>query len=418
MIDTDDKYLSQEHHKGDRLMEQSILVRQPIFDKSLDVFAYELIMHDKTCERLLSVDERQEKTAELIEAAFFGIDLATLLNKKSALIPFEANKLQEEIIRLMPKEQVIISLVGADKLTESALQLLKRLQADGYRFAVNVREPEDLKQPVCEMADFIKIENSANSLPELIEVAKSKEYAVIATMIDAYDDVDSCKETGFDFFQGSFISRPNIIEGKKIESNQTVILKILSELQSPDIEVEDIERIVCQDATLSYKLLRFINSAAFALPRKISSLREAVVRLGQAQIKRLAMLMSLTAISDKPSELTQIAMVRAKMCELISEKLNLPNSKSYFTVGLFSTLDAMLDKPLADILQELPLSDDLNQALLAHAGEMGEMLENILAYEFGNWDKIQSDSLAFDVFQEAYFKSIEWAGELGKALSS
>jgi EAL and modified HD-GYP domain-containing signal transduction protein len=160
---------------------------------------------------------------------------------------------------------------------------------------------------------------------------------------------------------------------------------------------------------MSYKLMRYINSAAFTLSTRVDSIHHAIVYLGEKEIKRWATLITLTGIDDKPDELITTSLIRGKMCELISATTNLPNKDSAFIVGMFSTLDAMMDQPLQDILGALPLNPDILAALLNRKGPYAMILDSVLAYERGEWDRLQPDVTDVDIIADNYLRSLEWA---------
>ena len=395
-------------------MTKPVLIRQPIFDRDLNVAAYELMLYDRSSEQLM--ESGTAAIPEALNAAFFENDFEQLLNHKKAIIPFSKSFLEPDIVSGFPADKIVLFLSDHKNLDASDIEKIKHFKSQGYQFAIALHEEEDLNRELIALCDFIKINYNAEFVDSLFESDQKEQPIIIASMIENYDKINACKEKGFQCFQGSFISKPNIIENKKIDSSQTVLLKILSELQKPNIEFEEIEKVVSQDANLSFKLLQYINSAAFASTRKIGSLREAIVRLGQGKIKQLVNIMSLTAASDKPSELMQISMIRAKMCELIAQELKLPNASSFFTVGLFSTLEAVLDMSWESLFQTLPLTDDLKNALMRYEGSMGEVLQNTIHYEVGDWQSIEEKHIDFDMYQESYLASVGWAGELLRAI--
>ena len=221
---------------------------------------------------------------------------------------------------------------------------------------------------------------------------------------------------GFEYFQGYFLSKPNVVEGQRLPASRLNLLILLSRIRTPGIEFREVEEIILQDVSLSYKLLRLINSAFYTKHTEIKSIRQALTFLGLRQIQDWVSLIFLSQIEDKPRDLMTTAMVRAKMCEILGLSLNKKISDISFTVGLFSVLDALLDMPLEDILSSLPLSDDVSSALLQHKGQLGEILNTVIAYERGNWEDTLSLDLDPEVLKEAYLKSISWAAEIEKLL--
>ncbi len=219
-----------------------------------------------------------------------------------------------------------------------------------------------------------------------------------------------------DLLQGNFYTLPATRDSQKIPPSAQTLMELLVKLQDPEVEADDLALIINQDVTLSYKLLRLINSAFFGLPRQVGSTREAVVMLGHNKIKTWASLLCLSGLDHKPNELRSVAMIRARMCELLA-KFYKGHGEVFFAAGLFSTLDALLDKPLANLLDSLPLSDELRSALVDKQGAAGQALQDVLRYERGDWQAIDNSPLPVEVLVRAYLDAIYWAKELNLQLS-
>ncbi|MFQ5509798.1 MAG: EAL and HDOD domain-containing protein, partial [Leptospirillia bacterium] len=238
----------------------------------------------------------------------------------------------------------------------------------------------------------------------------------LAEKVETQEQFEFCRDLGFDYFQGHFLSHPKVIQGRRITTNRMPVLRLLAELNSPDARVDKLETLIGQDISLSYRLLRYINSAFFNLTREVDSINHALVLLGLKDVRRWATLISLAESSDKPHELMVTAMVRAKMCELLAEELGESNPDGFFTVGLFSVLDALMDAPMEEMLEALPLSEDISQALLAHEGKFGKVLSCTLAYEDGNWKDVSILDMEPGKVRAAYLEAITWVDQADLAL--
>ena len=206
------------------------------------------------------------------------------------------------------------------------------------------------------------------------------------------------------------------MRGQRLPNNRLAILHLLSRLQNPDVSPGELENLIAQDVAFSFRILRYVNSAAFALPRKIESVHQAVVILGLQTIKSWTILMAMSKVDDKPAELVVTAMVRGKMAEAMAKSLGSPNPESFFTVGLFSALDALMDNTMEEILTQLPLADHITDALLHHKGAHGEALQCVLSYERGEWDQIQYTSLTMPQISDCYLAAVQWATEVCQQL--
>ncbi|NQY26923.1 MAG: HDOD domain-containing protein [Piscirickettsiaceae bacterium] len=236
-----------------------------------------------------------------------------------------------------------------------------------------------------------------------------------ATNVNSLDNYALCKSNSLDLLQGQFYTLPSAQEKKKISPSMQIVMELLVKLQDPDIEPEDLANTLNQDISLSYKLLRLINSAFFGLPREVNSIQQALVMLGFNKIKTWVSLLSLSGLDDKPIELRIVAMTRARMCELLAKYYN-GSPETFFAVGLFSTLDALMDKPLASLLANLPLSPELQSALLDKEGGAGHALQDVLNYEQGNWQAISDSAIPVEVLARVYLDAIHWAKELNNQL--
>jgi EAL and modified HD-GYP domain-containing signal transduction protein len=233
--------------------------------------------------------------------------------------------------------------------------------------------------------------------------------------VDSTSIYEECKHIPAELIQGQFYKIPVISDANKLSPSNQTLLELLVKLQDPDTPPEDLAETINQDVSLSYKLLRLINSAFFGLPREISSTKQAIVMLGHNKIKTWASLLSLSGLDDKPSELRVLAMVRARMCELLATYYK-GDADMFFAAGLFSTLDTLMDKPLAMILERLPLSPELTEALLEKSGVTGQALSDVLNYEDSNWQGLTSSSLPVEVLANAYIEALNWASQLNLQL--
>jgi EAL and modified HD-GYP domain-containing signal transduction protein len=205
------------------------------------------------------------------------------------------------------------------------------------------------------------------------------------------------------------------VTGKGIPSNRLTQMRLMTVLQDPHCELEELERSITNDLGVSFRLLRWINSAYFSLPRTVNSVREALVLLGVRNVRSWALLMTLATIDDQPSELIRTAMVRAKMCELIAKAIDRPDPDAHFTVGLFSVVDAFMNMRMDDVLSELPLSPEVAGALRDHSGPLGEVLSWVLTYERGRFDCLEPAPEADAMLRDAYLVALRFAEEANTA---
>jgi len=242
------------------------------------------------------------------------------------------------------------------------------------------------------------------------QVAMLQDYPVrlLAEKVEDQGMYDQCLALGFEYFQGYFFCKPQILEGVSLSSNRMAIVLLLAKLQDPQIEIPELEDLVKNDVALSVKLLRYVNSASIGLPRSVDAISQAIVLVGTERMRQWASLLVLAQTGEKPSELMRVALIRARMCESLCPLLGVSSSQG-FTVGLFSILDAYFDCEMRHLLADLPLATEILDALLKREGVLGAILEGILAYERGEWNQQAIRAVEPHILHSVYWQSIEWA---------
>ncbi len=393
-------------------MESTILfARQPIFDRGLNVFAYELLcrsgQQQSACPRA-----QDQASSEVLLNAFSNVEIGNVVGNRRAFINFT-----EELLHVSPlfgSRYLVVEVLESVVANESALSALKQLRASGFTVALDDFELSADSIPLLAHADIVKLDVLALDERRLAaHVRELRPYGVqlLAEKIETYGALERCQSLGFDYFQGYFLSKPKDFSGRKMAENRAPLMRLLAEIHRPGIEIHDVEKLIQQDPILSLKLLRLINSAAFNLVRQIRSLKEAITMLGIAQIRRWATLLSLYESTDKPLELSAATLVRARMCQLLAERLSPAETDLCFTAGLFSTLDAFLDAPIKDLLSGLSLSQELVASIVEGAGTAGKILTNVIAYEEARWEDLDLSEwidLTEGDFAVAYTDSLEW----------
>lgn len=387
--------------------------RQPIYDRQLDVFAYELLFRSGEVNQAGVLDGDQA-TSQVILNTFMEIGLDTIVGTKQAFINLTRDFILRDYSDVFPAGRVVMEVLEDIAVDAELIEAVRGLSTQGYTIALDDFIYHESLHELVEVADIIKVDIMAldrAALQEHVTILRHYDVKLLAEKVETQDDFKYCKDLGFDFFQGYFFCKPEIIKGQRVPANRLVILQLLAKLQDPEADFQELESIIGRDVSLSYKLLRVINSAFYSLPRKIESLRQALLMLGTKFIASWVSIFILAGIDDKPHELMITAMVRAKMCELLALALGQRNKEAFFTVGLFSALDALMDSPMQEVLASLPLSDEITAALLAHEGLLGDALRCVLAYERGEWDHVACLDLDRVAITDAYLGAITWAAE-------
>lgn len=402
-------------------MQDIYIGRQPIFDRDLEVYAYELLFRSGSLNQAADANapfDGDRATSQVIVNAFIEIGLDQIVGNRRAFINLTRSFVTAATPLPFPQDRVVLEILEDIEPDAEVLAGLRTLAGQGYQMALDDFVFQEDRQALLEVAHIVKIDLMAVPRETLqAEVARLRRHDVrlIAEKVETHEDFEQCRELGFDYFQGYFLSRPNIVQGRQLPPNRLAVLQLLARLQDPQADAGDIERLVAQDVALSYKLLRYINSAFFALPKKIESIRQAVIYLGTRAIRTWVSLLVVAGLDDKPAALVAQAMQRARMCELLAQRARRPQPDAYFTVGLFSLLEALLDAPLESILDTLPFSDGIRDALLRQEGPYGEALACVIAYERGHFLKARFDRLGATEMTDTYLAATHWADQSARA---
>ena len=394
-----------------------VLVRRnAIYDRELDVIAYELFFRGATAEGDESGDP-DPVTSQAMLDILTEIGLDQLIGGKMALVNLTRGFLLGDYSLPPSDAKLGLEILGNVTLDPLLIEAVHRLSAQGYTIVLDDVIQHAALRPLLEIADIVKVDVQALADSEVqkhVEALRTHKIKLLADKVETHAQFEFCNHLGFDYFQGFFFCQPHIIKGQRIPPNRLVTLRLLAKLQDPVTSIHELETLISQDVSMSYKLLHSLNSAFYSLPRKIESIRQALVMLGNQWLKTWASVLLLSSIHDKPQELMQMAMVRAKMCELLATAKRLGAKETFFTIGLFSVLDAFMDQSMEDVLTALPLSQEVNDALLRRTGNLGAVLQCVLDYERGNWDAVQHIGLQQGEITQAYLEAIAWANQVSK----
>jgi len=391
-------------------MTDILIGRQQIFDQNLNVYAYELLFRGNDFD-LNNKDGATQATNQVITDTILELGLNVIVGQHKAFINFTTQNILDNTPLHLPKERIVIEVLENVKLDARIIANLKEMSKLGYIIALDDFVFSEEWTPLVEFADIIKLdvlEMGEAKTRDLIKRLKPYNVALLAEKVETYAEHQYLLELGCDYFQGFFLNKPNIVSGKRVSFNQTAAIQLLKTINNPDLEFEDLAKIISLDVGLSYKLLHYINSAFFALPNKIPSINYAISYLGLKEIKRWVNILTLASLSAKPEAVMQNALIRGKMCEVLAD-LNGNQSDNFFLIGILSNLDSLLDMPLDEALNQLPLSDDIVAAILNKEGLGGEALKCVISYEHWDISSISFRNIDQAIIGDTYIHSINWA---------
>jgi EAL and modified HD-GYP domain-containing signal transduction protein len=398
-------------------MDDIYVGRQPIYNRKLDVIGYELLYRSSQENRAQFLDGDQA-TGEVIINTFLDLGLENIAGRYPAFVNLSRSFLVGDKPLPFSHKRVVLEILE-DTVPDAALiDALRRLVQAGYILALDdfVYRPE--LEPLLELAHIVKLDvygTPSDVLAQRVAQLRPRKLRLLAEKVETHEEFERCKQLGFDYFQGYFFSKPNIMRGRSRPANRMALMNLLAELQNPDTDINKLEALVAQDAALTYRLLRYANSPCVAIRRKVESLRRALVIIGANTIKNWITLILFTRIDDKPRELVVTALVRARMCELLGAAQHHDGLDRFFTVGLLSAMDALMDQTMEEVLDELPLVDEVKAALRSRDGKLGQVLEQVLLYEWGAWERL-CQSLDCQMYRQAYLDAVRWAGDSMPAL--
>ena len=404
------------------MMEEAFIGRQAILDQQQKVYAYEILFRSGLKNAFDPTLDGNVATQSVMVGAMLEFGLKKLVSDKKAFINFTEQNLLNRAPKLLPPENVVVEILENVQPTPKIVEAVRELKAEGYKIALDDFVLLPGYEPLIEMADIIKVDFRITTDPEerqkLREILPSH-VRLLAEKIETEEEFHQAMAFGYVLFQGYFFCKPAILHQKKLTSNALSRMRLLKEINRQNVDFASMTNIISSDTNLVHKLLTYINSAGIGLVNHVSNLKQATVLLGASGVKRWVTLISLQTFSeDKPPELFTLSLLRAKFCELIAEELKRPGltQDAGFLIGMFSLLDVLLMLPMEEVLKEVALADDLNAALLGEDNDLRRILDLVIAYEKGDWDKViaccEREHIPVDHLKPKYDAVLEWYNAL------
>ena len=395
------------------------VARQPIFDRGKNVYGYELLFRSGF-ENYYKALDPDRATVDVISNSLFVIGFDQLTDGRRAFINFTRNLLVQGVASLLPKDQVTVEILEDVEPDETVLEVCQGLKQAGFSVAMDDFVSEHEGSPLIQYADIVKVDFMQTDPAErraICQKLTTRGVAALAEKVETAEEFDEALDSGYSYFQGYFFSKPVVHSGKQIAANKLTYLQILAKVNQPGISYDELEQLIKQDVSVTYKLLRFMNSAWFGFRSEIKSIRHALILLGPKEIKKWFALIALSQMAtDKPEELMLRAVARAKIAEAIAPAIGMADrSSELFLMGMFSLIDALMDTTMSEILEKLPLDQEIKRALLGEDCPFRTVYEMIEAYEKADWDRFAdlARTLGVDenVVPELFTDSLKWANE-------
>jgi len=403
---------------------QIFLGRQPILDRKQNIVAYELLFRSGHSADANVFDD-MAASAHVITHAFTELGVVTVLGKHKGFINVHADLLMSDMLELLPKDKVVVELLETIEITPAVVERCKQLRAMGFTLALDDYTGLDNQyEPLFGLVEVVKLDyplvDKAN-LANIVQRLKKYPVKLLAEKIEDREQAELCLDLGFDLFQGYFYARPMILTGKRADPSKLTLLRLIG-LALSDAETTEIERVLQHDPSLTYKLLRLVNSVAMGLTQKVSSLRHAIVVLGRRQLQRwLQLLMFVPNSGQTDNPLLQLAATRGKLMELLAQ-VQAERDKDYqdraFIAGILSLLDTLLGMPMEEIAEQINLAPDIKLALLQREGMLGELLELAEKIERSDFaavgELLDVTGLQVSDLLQAQMEAMRWANDLSE----
>lgn len=404
------------------------VAKQPIFTKNQELFAYELLYRSNRVNTFPEING-DEATTEVIINSFLNIGIDELTNSKPCFINFTEKLLQLKLPTYFRPHEIVVEILETVEFNQEILDICKELKELGYRIALDdfiLNKNNPFSYQIIQFADIIKVDfmqTTEEMRRPIEELGLKSNIKLLAEKIETEYEFIAAKNRGYDYFQGYFFSKPIILATHDIPSYFHSYFEILTHLSQDEPNIDLITQLIEQNLSLSYKLLKLVNSQAFRPKHKINSIRQAIVLLGLIEIKKWIYILAFREHSKAKiglsNELISLSFTRAKMCEYFAfqknKKLEAP---SYFMTGMFSLIDTLLGIPIEKILSDLPLHENICDALKGVTNPMRDALDLCIYIEIGDWQNVSERCNELEVdgieFLRYYNEAINWANKIMK----
>jgi len=393
------------------------VARQPIFKRDKKILGYELLFRDGSSS-FFTGEDGNIATSKVLSNSFISMGIESITGKNPAFINFTRDLLLNQTPHLFPKESLAVEILEDMMPEEDVIKACQELSRMGYTIALDDFFYKKGMKPLIALADIIKFDFRASPVEKIrADIERFSRYGIkfLAEKVETNEEFQIALDMGCEYFQGYFFSKPETIKGKDISSAQMNLLGIMAEANRRNFQFDKVEAVISRDVAISYKLLRYINSAFYRRASTVSSIKQAMLLLGEKGIRSFLSLIAMTRLGEnKPDELIRSSIIRAKFCESLGERKGARmDSSELFTLGLFSSIDAILDDTMENLMGRLPLSNDLKEALIHKEGRLNDYLGLTVSYEKGDWESVSnfSDSIRVDSQElpQYFIKAINWA---------
>ena len=393
------------------------VARQPILTSDEKVFGYELLFRDGVDDYFRNPDADMASRSTLSTSMLIGLDV--LCDGRRAFINVTRDVLLKDYITLLPSSQTVVEIlesVPADDVVRAACQ---RLKEAGYLIALDDFTVDDPRESLTDLADIIKVDLRATPPEKAAALVKRHgpwRCRILAEKVETREEFVAAKKLGFVYFQGYFFRRPETLNTHEIPANQVNYLRMWQAVARPELDIREVEQVIKGEASLCYRLLRYMNSAAFGFGQEIHSVRHALSLLGEREVRRwIRLVATLGAGQGKASDLVLSARVRARFCELLSPSVKAGES-DLFLMGLLSLMDSILEIPMVRVLENVPVDQESKAVLMGGTSRLLPFYQLMLAQESGAWETSRELArqlgLSESEVAKKHWEAMQWARQV------
>lgn len=395
----------------------SYVARQPILTADEKVYGYELLFRDGIENHFRETDADSASRRTLNTSLHLGLDL--LCDSRRGFVNCTREVLLKDYMTLLPPKLGVVEVLESVPVDDLVVAALQRLKQAGYLIALDDFAANDPREPFTAFADILKVDMRQTPIEQGAEMVKkygSWRCNLLAEKVETREEFTAAKAAGFTYFQGYFFRRPEVLQAKEIPANRLSYLRLLRAVSQPELNVREFEEMIKQEVSICYRLLRYLNSAAFGIQNGVHSVRHALALLGEREVRRWVRLVAtLTIAENRSSELVASAMVRARFCELLAPRV--PHGESdLFLMGMLSVVDAILEVPMTRVVEAIPLDHETKAVLLGRSSKLHPLYALMLSRESGDWKTAAECSsnlgLSESEVAEAFWKAIQWARQI------
>ncbi|PIC74451.1 EAL domain-containing protein [Sporosarcina sp. P26b] len=406
--------------------------RQPIFDRSGNIYAYELLYRNSE-ENFFPDINPEQATISLLVNTFLSVGIDQVTSGVRSFINFSGELLAQDLFMSLDHNQVVIEILEDVEITPALLHRLRMFKEAGFTLALDdfiLQDQYLMYSQLFELVDIVKVDFMLTSVVQKNRIAtflrKYPKLILLAEKVETEADYQLALRSGYDLFQGYFFAKPEIIKSADIPPNTLVHLQIIDYFRKDTQSINQLCDLIMRDVSISYKLLRFINSLAFDIPRQISSIKQAIMLIGLNGTKKWLQVLMLHDLGVEQQDgrvkvLVELSLRRARTCEQLAKYNRKPNKDEYFLTGMFSLIDAVMRRKWEDILPLLSLSDVIIATLNGKQTEMSSYLQLVKAVECFDWETVERLSAELSipkkVLSEIYLQAMRWSHGIEEDLS-